>query len=245
MDPQQLEDVTNGIKALHRSIKNVSEIVFAISPLLALSPRGWGGKTSVNSAYLLRVSCVLVSFSCLLTMKKIFSDLGNMQPEILVRLEDYVLECIISISEGNSREEAMQILHSQISSSMDSLRSDKKAMSWFNLCTGFNMDSTSPLFGCPATPSTREFIKFHVILCLTSLKMAPIYSTTFSEQEGWPLLLIHGLIPPSSLLGHPPTYKGETYHRRDASTRGESRGQMIFSSLTLNIRKRMILPSRR
>lgn len=58
MDPQQLEDVSNGIKALHRSIKNVSEIVFAISPLLALIPRGWGVATSVNSAYLLRVSRV-------------------------------------------------------------------------------------------------------------------------------------------------------------------------------------------
>ena len=57
MDPQQLEDVSNEIQALHRSIKNVIEIVFAISPLLALSTRGWGS-TSVNSSYLLRVSDV-------------------------------------------------------------------------------------------------------------------------------------------------------------------------------------------
>jgi hypothetical protein len=245
MDPQQLEDVSNGIKALHRSIKNVCEIVFAISPLLALSPRGWGGKTSVNSAYLLRVSHVLVSFSWLLTMKKIFSDLGNTRPEILVRLEDYVLECIISISEGNSREEAMQILYSQISSSMESLRSDKIAMSWFDLSSGFHTDSTSPIFQYPATPSTREFIKFHVSLCLTSLKMSSIFSTTLSEQEGWPLLQILGIIPPSSLLGHPLTYKGETYHHHDASTRGEFRALMNFLSLTSNIRKRIILPSRR
>jgi hypothetical protein len=57
MDPQQLEDVTNEIQVLHRSIKNAIEIVFAISPLLALSTHGWAGR-SLNSVFLLRVSCV-------------------------------------------------------------------------------------------------------------------------------------------------------------------------------------------
>ena len=63
MDPQQFEDVSHEMQALHRSIKNVIEIVFAISPLLALSTRGWAS-TSINSIYLLRVSlclgCILV-----------------------------------------------------------------------------------------------------------------------------------------------------------------------------------------
>jgi hypothetical protein len=55
MDPQQLEDVSNEIQALHRSIKNVMEIVFSISPLLALSTLGWSWR-SINSIYLVRVS---------------------------------------------------------------------------------------------------------------------------------------------------------------------------------------------
>lgn len=54
MDPQQLEDVSNEIQALHRSIKNVIEMAFSISPLLALSTQGWSGR-SLNSVYLLRV----------------------------------------------------------------------------------------------------------------------------------------------------------------------------------------------
>jgi hypothetical protein len=57
MDEQQLEDVSNEIQVLHRSIKNAIEIVFAISPLLALSTHGWASK-SFNSVYLVRVSSV-------------------------------------------------------------------------------------------------------------------------------------------------------------------------------------------
>lgn len=56
MEPEQLEEVSNEIQALHRSIKNVAEIVFAVSPLLALSTHGWAS-ISLNSIYLLRVSC--------------------------------------------------------------------------------------------------------------------------------------------------------------------------------------------
>jgi len=55
MDKQQFEDVSNEIQALHRSIKNVIETVFAISPLLALSTRGWASM-AVNSVYIIRVS---------------------------------------------------------------------------------------------------------------------------------------------------------------------------------------------
>jgi hypothetical protein len=55
MEPQQLEDISNEIEALHKSIKNAIEIVFAISPLLALSTQGWASK-SYNRVYLLRVS---------------------------------------------------------------------------------------------------------------------------------------------------------------------------------------------
>jgi hypothetical protein len=55
MDSQHFEDISDGLQALQKSIKNVMEIVFAISPLLALSTHGWDSK-SVHSTYLLRVS---------------------------------------------------------------------------------------------------------------------------------------------------------------------------------------------
>jgi hypothetical protein len=55
MDSQQFEDISNELQILQKSIKNVMEIVFAISPLLALSTHGWDSK-SVHSTYLLRVS---------------------------------------------------------------------------------------------------------------------------------------------------------------------------------------------
>jgi hypothetical protein len=59
MDPQQLEDVSSEIQSLHRSMKNAIEIVFAISPLLALSTQGWSTR-SLNSVYLIRVGLVWV-----------------------------------------------------------------------------------------------------------------------------------------------------------------------------------------
>ena len=40
MDPQQFTDVSEAIQTLHRAMKNVMEIVFAASPLLALSTHG-------------------------------------------------------------------------------------------------------------------------------------------------------------------------------------------------------------
>jgi len=59
MDPEQLEEISDELQLLQRSMKNVMDIVFAISPLLALSTYGWDSK-SVHSAYLLRVSPGLV-----------------------------------------------------------------------------------------------------------------------------------------------------------------------------------------
>lgn len=56
---QQFEEISNEMKMLHKPMKNVMEVVFATSPLLALSTHGWASK-SYNSTYLLRVSDVLV-----------------------------------------------------------------------------------------------------------------------------------------------------------------------------------------
>ena len=55
MGPVQFADISTVIQLLHKSMKNVIEIVFAISPLLALSTHSWAAK-ACNSTYLLRVS---------------------------------------------------------------------------------------------------------------------------------------------------------------------------------------------
>jgi hypothetical protein len=57
MDTDQLQEITEDIKSLHKPMKNVMEIVFATSPLLALSTHGWASK-SIKSTYLIRVSGV-------------------------------------------------------------------------------------------------------------------------------------------------------------------------------------------
>jgi hypothetical protein len=59
MDPQQFEDICNEMQTLHKSMKNAMEIVFATSPLLALSTHGWASK-SYHSTYLLRVNVIFL-----------------------------------------------------------------------------------------------------------------------------------------------------------------------------------------
>lgn len=55
MEPEDLEGIINEIVALHRSMKNLMEMAFAISPLLALATHGWYRYTT-HSTFLLRVS---------------------------------------------------------------------------------------------------------------------------------------------------------------------------------------------
>lgn len=62
MEPQQFEEISNEIQNLHKSMKNVMEVVFATSPLLALSSHGWRQK-SYHSTYLVRVGGVSFSFT--------------------------------------------------------------------------------------------------------------------------------------------------------------------------------------
>ena len=59
MDPQQFEEISNDVQVLHKSMKNVIEMVFATSPILALSTHGWAGK-SFHSTYLLRVIVLFI-----------------------------------------------------------------------------------------------------------------------------------------------------------------------------------------
>jgi len=54
LEPEQFEEMSSEIQMLHKAMKNVIEIVFATSPLLALSPYGWSSKTC-HSTFLLRV----------------------------------------------------------------------------------------------------------------------------------------------------------------------------------------------
>ena len=49
MEPSQLDDIANEIESLHRPMKNVIEIVFTASPILALSTHGWSSShSSIN-----------------------------------------------------------------------------------------------------------------------------------------------------------------------------------------------------
>lgn len=169
MEPLQLEQISYEIQALHKSMKNIIEIVFATSPLLALSTRGWSWRT-VNSTYLLRVSCILVGFWKLLTIFKVFISLGNDRPQILVDLEDRVLESIIAISEGQLTENVLDTLHSQVSILEKDLSSDNDAMNWFNLLTtGFSIPPTPPASIFPSTPSSGVSLYFELIPCFMQL----------------------------------------------------------------------------
>jgi len=64
---------------------------------------------------------------------QIFLALGNDRPQILVQLEDYVLQAIIALSEGKSRETVVDALHAQFSSLKKELDNDEAALAWFDL----------------------------------------------------------------------------------------------------------------
>ena len=148
MDSQQFEDISDEMQILQKSMKNVMEIVFATSPLLALSTHRWGSK-SFHSTYLLRVGDHLVFSYHLLTTNKIFLALGNDCPKILVKLENCVLEAIFDISEGKSFEPVIDALHIQIESLQKDLVNDNEALNWFNL--------SKPAFSAPLTPPPSVF----------------------------------------------------------------------------------------
>lgn len=150
MDPQQFDEVSNTIQSLHASMKNAIEIVFATSPLLALSTHGWGLRT-IHSTNLLRVGDIYLFFKGLINIEKIFEALGNNRPEILIRLEDHVIQAIIAISEGKSLDDALDNLHSQFLPLEKDLANDKDALTWFKLST------TASSISLTATSTTSEF----------------------------------------------------------------------------------------
>lgn len=153
MDSKQLEEICNEIEALHKSIKNIIQIVFAISPLLALSTNGWSWKAT-SGTYLLRVSGIIFVFRKSLTIIKLFVALGNNRPKILVKLEDRVLEAIVAISEGLSPEKVLDNLYSQLVLLENDLSGDVDAMNWFNLfADSFSTPPTPPPSVSHSTPS--------------------------------------------------------------------------------------------
>ena len=71
-----------------------------------------------------------------------------------------MLEAIFAISQGKPHEEAMQSLHTQISSLMEDLGKDRDALTWFNLSTDTSVDSsTPPLPEPPSTPAAAGICK--------------------------------------------------------------------------------------
>jgi len=55
MDTSQLDEIATEIEALHKLMKNLIEIAFALSPLMLLSTQGWSWR-NIHRVYLLRVS---------------------------------------------------------------------------------------------------------------------------------------------------------------------------------------------
>jgi len=141
MDAQQFDDISAELQILHRAMKNIMEMVFAVSPLFVLSTRGWDSR-SIHSTFLLRVSdCFIIAWS-LFTEYKIFLALGNDRPKVLIKLENSVLEAIIEISKGKATEAVVDTLYGQIESLQTDLENDEKALDWFQLS---NSPSSPPL----------------------------------------------------------------------------------------------------
>jgi hypothetical protein len=82
---------------------------------------------------------------------KMFIVLGNDRPQILVQLEDHVLQAIICILEGNSRDNVIDTLYSQLVSLEEDLANDDKAMNWFNFAPPITETSEFP--STPMGPS--------------------------------------------------------------------------------------------
>jgi len=156
MEQQQFEEISSEVQALHKSMKNIMEIVFATSPLLALSTHGWAWKS--HSTYLLRI----------------YLSLGNDRPQILTQLEDCVLEVIMAISEGKPFENAMDVLYSQVSSLEKDLANDNDAINWFNLEVSDMALPATPASALPSTPAAGMLFYFYSIFFLTSFLKNPI-----------------------------------------------------------------------
>ena len=100
MGQQQFEEISNEMQNLHKSMKNLMEIIFATSPLLALSTHGWSTRF-IKSTFLLRVSDVLVLFLVLIKERQDI-HLPRQQPTSNPHYEFFSLEKTHSLNLGYS-----------------------------------------------------------------------------------------------------------------------------------------------
>ena len=103
---------------------------------------------------------------------KTFFALGNDHPQILVKLEDCVLQAIISISEGKSHEYAMDTLYSELFSMEKDLAKDNA------------IPSTPPPSKFPSKSLAGVFIYLNLFLCLTSMDQFATFLMTNLKVSG-------------------------------------------------------------
>ena len=116
---------------------------------------------------------------------KTFFALGNDRPQILVKLENCVLQAIISILEGKSCEDAMDTLYSELFSMEKDLAKDNEALTWFNLATApFAIPSMPPPSKFPTKYSAGVFIYLNLFLCLTSMDQFATFLMTNFKVSG-------------------------------------------------------------
>jgi len=65
--------------------------------------------------------------------------------------EDQVLEAIVSLCRGKSREDVMNTLYGQLETSAEELAKDQRALEWFNLT------QNTPSKSSTATPTEVSF----------------------------------------------------------------------------------------
>lgn len=146
-----------------------------------------------------------VIYRHLLTIEKTFFVFGNDRPEILVKLENCVLQAIVDISEGKSREIAMDALYSQLSSLYGDLAKDNVALGWFDIATATTAaPSTPPPSEFPSSPSGGSVYDVFNPLAIDKSAVVNLFNNMFQgqlppsfvdshltgieHQEGWHLL---------------------------------------------------------
>jgi hypothetical protein len=86
-------------------------------------------------------------------VSKVFMTLGNDRPQVLIDLEDQVLQAVIYLSQGKSRGDVMDTLHSQIAMLVKDLKNDEIAQNWFDCSTApASISSNPPGSESPSTP---------------------------------------------------------------------------------------------
>ena len=81
-----------------------------------------------------------------------------------------VVQAIILILEGKSREYAMDTLYSELFSMEKDLAKDNEALTWFNLAMApFAIPSMPPPSKFPSKYLAGVFVYLNLFLCLTSM----------------------------------------------------------------------------